>query len=329
MKNEKTISRRTFMKSTLATTAASASVLTSSLAAKSMNHKIRENNSSKFKIAAVQMNALKDNLAHNIEVHRRIINEVAEDGCQLVMFPELSVTAHYGEENVTATAEPAGQGKIYEIMHDLAKRYRLVISYGFCEYAHGTFYNSQALVGPDGLIGVHRKVHPSRDEYIHFRMGRSLDVFDIGSWKIGILICYDANFFEAWRVLALKGADILLLPHAGRSGVGIELPLQKQKEHLKGVFKRMPGRYGIYAADNNVFAIYGNQIGYNGHSTHSGGAYLVAPDGKLLAKSKLTLDDHWIRAEIDRAIQIKRRNSPNSIMKDRRPEMYGELTKMI
>ena len=54
----------------------------------------------KFKIAAVQMNALKDDLDHNIKTHMRFIEETSEAGCHLVMFPELSVTAHYGDEKV-------------------------------------------------------------------------------------------------------------------------------------------------------------------------------------------------------------------------------------
>jgi len=285
--------------------------------------------SPQLKIATVQMNALKGNLEHNLGVHRRFIREAAAAGCGLIMFPELSVTAHFAGESATESAENVSTGRIYQALLAEAAAHRILVAYGFCESAHGTFYNSCALVGPDGLIGVHRKVHPSRDEYTHFRMGRSLEIFEVGEWNIGILICYDANFFEAWRVLAIKGADLLLLPHAGRSGPGVELTVEEQKRHLTGVFERMPGRYGVYAADNCVYAVYGNQIGYNGHSTHSGGAYIAGPDGKLRVKSKPTVEDHWISAEIDKALQYKCRNSPNSTLKDRRPEMYGELVKMM
>ena len=160
-------------------------------------------------------------------------------------------------------------------------------------------------------------------------MGRSLDVFDLGFCRIGILICYDANFFEAWRVLALKNAEIILLPHASRSAPGKEISRDKQLTQLKSTVDKMPGKFGVYAADNNVFSVFANQADYNGHSTHSGGAYICGPDGKILVKSEPVLDDHWICAEIDLKARDKRRAGTNSVLKDRRPELYKEITKMI
>ncbi len=324
------ISRRTFIKSTTASIAAAASSFSCSVKAQTAcTTEGKPPRSEKFRVAAVQMNALPENLEHNIQVHRRIVKDAANDNCRLVMFPELSVTAHLGHESMTALAERAAEGVIYKAMHDLAKAHRIIIAYGFCETYRGAYYNSCALVGPAGLIGIHRKAHLSRDEYLFFRMGRSLDVLDLGFCKAGILICYDASFFEAWRVLALKGADMLLLPHAGRSGPGVEIAPQKQRQQLQKILDGLPGRYGIYARDNCVFAVYANQVGYNGHSTHSGAAYIVGPNGKLLSKSRAVLDDVWVSAGIDKALQTRMRKSKNSTLKDRRPEMYTELTRMI
>jgi predicted amidohydrolase len=283
----------------------------------------------RFKIATVQMNALRGDLDHNLEVHSHFARKAADDGCELVMFPELSVTAHYGGEDVTSLAEEATRGTIFETMRGLAQRLDCVIGYGFCEQAHGTFYNSYGLMGPRGLIGVQRKVHASRDEYFSFRMGRSLEVFDLHFCRVGIAICFDASFFEAWRVLALKGADVLLLPHASRTGWGEEVPEEKQREDLTHMLDTLPGRYGIYAEDNNVFAAYGNQVAYNGHTTHLGGAYILGPDGKLLAQSKPVLDDLWVSAELDPETLDQARNSKYSLLRTRRPEMYAELTSLI
>ena len=275
------------------------------------------------------MNALRGDLDHNLEVHRRIAREAAGVDCRLVMFPELSVTAHYGVEDVTSLAEEAAGGTIYETMRALASDLGCVIGYGFCERAHGTFYNSYALMGDKGLMGMQRKVHASQDEYFSFRMGRTLDVFDLGFCCVGIPICFDANFFEVWRVLALKGADVLLLPHASRTGWGEEIPQEKQQQDLKQMLDGLPGRYGVYAEDNIVFAAYGNQAGYNGHSTHLGGAYVLGPDGKLLARSEPVLDDQWISAELDPEILEVVRRNPWFPLKKRRPETYGELTRQI
>ncbi len=331
MKNKDRISRRDFIKT------ATASVATTGAMLGGLDNKVEAAEQSvkstgsggKFKVAAVQMNAFPEKLDYNLDTHRRIAKEAAKDGCKIILFPELSLTAHLGDESVTALAETATGGRIYKEMHALAKETDAVICYGFCEVFRGAHYNAQALMGPNGLIGIHRKVHLSRDEYLFFRMGRTLDVYDLGFCKAGILLCYDANFFEAWRVLALKGAEIILLPHAGRSGPGVELPKKKQVNHLKNILENLPGRYGVYASDNNVFAVYCNQVDYNGHSTHSGAAYIMGNDGKLITKSEPVLDDLWISAQIDKEKQIRRRKSQNLSLKDRRPEMYGELVKMI
>lgn len=326
---EKMFSRRKFIKNSAAVTAAFGSSVIFPESSKAEKTSYERGYTDKIKIAAVQMNAMRENLEYNLEVHRRISREAAADGCNIILFPELSVTAHYGHVSATSLAEEATVGRIYKTMQGLAKELNVFIAYGFCEILHGAHYNSEAIVGPEGLMGIHRKVHASRDEYIYFRMGRALEVFDIGLCRIGILICYDANFFEAWRVLALKNADILLLPHASRSAPGEEVPKDRQIRQLKETVENMPGNFGVYAADNNVFAVYANQADYNGHSTHSGGAYVCGPDGKVIVKSKPVLADHWISADVDLKVRAKGRAGTNSLMKDRRPEVYGELTKMI
>lgn len=282
-----------------------------------------------FKMALAQMNALKDDLEHNLSVHRRFIEEAAAAGCRLIMFPELSASAHYGHEKVVQFAETAPDGPIFQAIHEQAKEHGIVVAYGFCEIAHGTHYNSYAIVDPEGLIGVQRKVHASKDEYFFFRMGRKLEVFELSFCQIGILVCYDSNFFEAWRVLTLKGADVILLPHASRSGWGECIPAEEQIEALNKRLAALPGENGVYARANGVFAAYCNQVDFNGHSTHAGGAYVVDPTGQVVVKADASLKDLWISAELDPALIRTARQSPHYTVKMRRPEVYGELTQMV
>ncbi len=283
----------------------------------------------KFTVAAVQMNALRDDLEHNLQVHRRIIAEAARAGAHLVAFPELSATGHYGDESVVQFAEPPGSGPVFETLRDEARRHETIVGYGFAEIAHGTYYNAYALVGPEGLLGLQRKVHASYDEYFSFRMGRSFEVFDLPFGRLGVLVCYDSDIFESWRVLALKGADVVLLPHASRAGFGEKVEPEELKGQLAERLDGLPGQHGVYAKANALFAVYGNQVDYNGHSTHQGGAWIIGPDGKLIEKSSVSLDDLWIGAELDPAVQQEVRRSPWCTLKMRRPEMYGEITRMI
>jgi predicted amidohydrolase len=283
----------------------------------------------RFKVAAVQMNSLKDNLDHNLEVHESFSRQAASAGCRIVLFPELSTTAHYGDERVTQFAEQVPGGRIYELMLDLAKSLDLTICYGFCENAHGTFYNTQALVAPYGLVGLQRKIHASKDEYFSFRMGRTLEVFNVGFCRIGILVCYDARFFETWRVLALKGAEVVLLPHAARSGWGVKIEPDEVIRQMPERITSKIDRYKIYAADNAVFGVFGNQVGYNGHSTHFGGAFVLSPSGEVLSQAKFDTGDLLVSVELDPETLFRERNSPHCPLKTRRPEVYGEIVDMV
>ena len=281
-----------------------------------------------FRVAAVQMNAVKGDLEANLEAHDRLAREAAGGGCRMVLFPELGVTGHYGDEAVTEFAEEVARGRIFDRLSSLAAELGIVISYGICEKAHGTHYNTQVLVDVEGLVGVQRKIHASRDEYFHFRMGRSLEVLDLGFARVGTLVCFDSNFFELWRVLALKGADVVLLPHASRSGWGKEIPEAEQLESLRKTLDGLPGRYGRYAEDNSVYAVFANQAGYNGHSTHSGGAYVLGPRQSVLARTEPRIDELWVSADLaGDALEEARRK--NAVMRCRRPEVYGEIARMI
>ena len=282
-----------------------------------------------IKVAAVQMNALKDDLDHNLDVHVHFTLAAADAGCSLVLFPELSVSSHYGDPEAVKFAEEAASGRTFTLMSDLAKKHGIFICYGFCEKAHGTHYNSQAIMGPKGLIGVQRKLHASSDEYLVYRMGRTIETFDLGFCRAGLLICYDSAFSEAWRVLALRGVDLIMQPNAGRIGKGVKLSEQEHLDRLREKMKVPPGQLCSGAAENGVFVLNCGQAGYNGHSTHGGGAIAIDPHGEVLARAEPTTSDTFITAELDLARLEEVRRGKNFVLKCRRPELYGELCAMI
>jgi predicted amidohydrolase len=135
----------------------------------------------------------------NLDTHDQFIGQAA-DAAYLVVFPELSVTGHNGTPEVTRAAEPF-DGPIYRAIHDRARSRGIVVAYGFCELFRGAHYNAYTLVGPDGLIGIQRKVHASFDEFFRFRQAYEWNVFDLGFCRIGTAICHDSDF-ESWRILA-------------------------------------------------------------------------------------------------------------------------------
>jgi len=83
------------------------------------------------------------------------------------------------------------------------------------------------------------------------------------------------------------------------------------------------------ARDNGVFAVFSDQVGFDGHSSHVGGAYVLAPDGCMLARSEPDVGSGWIMAELDPALLDRVRANPWFALKKRRPEAYGELTTLL
>jgi predicted amidohydrolase len=291
------------------------------------------------KVAATQVDVRHLDVERNLETHLRLIAETADAGCDLVVFPELSVTGHNGSPEVIRFAEPH-DGRIFRTIQRQTRECGIVVSYGFCELFRGTHYNTYALVGPDGLIGLQRKVHASFDEFFRFRQAYEWNVHDLGFCTAGTAICHDSDFFESWRILALKGAELVLLPHANRTmsgpdgtltfdGAGREAPAEEllgaQRELLE-TRPDPPRLHDVLARDNGVYAVFSDQVGFDGHSTHVGGAYVLAPDGSMVARSEPGLDTAWVGAELDPALLAHVRANPAFALRKRRPDTYGELT---
>jgi len=295
----------------------------------------------RFKVAATQIDTDYRDLQHNIDVHLRLIKETAQAGCQLVVFPELSVTGHNASPEIVQFAEEA-EGRIFRIIQEQARASHIIVGYGFAEIFRGTHYNSYSLVGPQGFIGTQRKVHASLDEFFRFRQAYEWGVYDLGFCKAGTAICHDSDLWESWRILALLGAEVVLIPHAIRKMVNPdgtcsfdgaerrypeEVLLATQRELLEA--RPNPKLHDIQAKTNGVYAVFSDHVGFDGHSTHVGGAYVINPEGVMIAKSTPAPSDQWISVELDPEVYARVRRNPWFHLKKRRPEAYGELTRLI
>ncbi len=290
------------------------------------------------RVAVTQVDVRHLDVEHNLERHVAVIDETAAAGCDLVVFPECSVTGHNGSPDVTRDAEPQ-DGRIFHALAGRAMERGIVVGYGFCELDRGTHYNSYALVGPEGLLGLQRKVHASDDEFFRFRQAYDWVLADLGFARVGTAICHDSDFFESWRILALKGAELVLLPHANRTmpagggeltfdgrgrEVDVDALLRAQAELVDGV-PGPPRLHDALARDNAVFAAFSDQVGFDGHSTHVGGAYVLAPDGSTLVRSEPGAGTAWVAADLDPDALARARENPWFALRKRRPETYDEL----
>jgi predicted amidohydrolase len=271
----------------------------------------------------------------------RVLGEIAlwceraaTERADLVLFPELVIHGHCAPDTA-ALAEPVPDGPSVTRLIHLARRHRLVLSAGLSENERGVVYNTQVLVGPDGFIGKQRKLHLSRDEVEHYTGGRRLEVFDIGPCKVGIAICYDNEFPELPRILALLGTDVLLMPHASRDKQWQDTPESEAAARRFMHDYYLP--YRMRTKENAFYGVLADQAGRAGYVDiyppdhenqphHPGAAMIFGPDGGLLASSQLArIQDEMIVATLDPAPLAEQRAHPNYQLTTRRPELYGEL----
>ncbi len=176
---------------------------------------------------------------------------------------------------------------------------------GFNERDRDTLYNSAVLVGPDGYMGKYRKLHLFFNEKDYFEPGDvGLPVFDIGLCKLGILVCFDWIFPEAWRVLALKGADVICHPS------NLVLPELAQRA--------VP----IHALTNRVYVVTANRIGVEGNLAFTGLSTIANPQGNVLVQASQVEEEVGI---VDVDVGLARNKwvtSRNDIFADRRPDDY-------
>jgi predicted amidohydrolase len=289
-----------------------------------------------IRVAAVTMNGW-------LGDPERVLGDIAtwceravEERVDLVLFPELVIHGHC-TPNTWALAEPVPEGPSVQRLIRLARQHRLVLCAGVSEKERDIVFNTQVLVGPDGYIGKQRKLHLSRDEVMYYKGGRDLHVFDVGKCKVGIAICYDNEFPELPRILALRGAEVLLMPHASRDKRWQDTPESEATARRFMHDYYMP--YALRLKENAFFGVLADQAGRAGHVDsypsdhenqphHPGAAMIFGPDGKLLAASQLErIRDEMVVAVLEGASLAAERAHPNYQLRTRRPELYGELVR--
>lgn len=288
-----------------------------------------------LRVAAVSMNG---RLGEPATVLREISDWTArsvEQGAELVLFPELVVHGHC-TPNTYELAEAVPSGPSTRHLGEIAARHRVVLCAGLSEKENDLVYNTQILAGPDGFIGKQRKLHLSRDEVLFYKGGREISVFDLGKCRIGIQICYDKLFPEISRILCLRGAEVLLMPHAARRLMWDETPESQAlaRRDLAGYQARIAA---TRALENSCFVVLTDQVGRAGfvdayprnhpnQPHHPGGGLICDPAGRILTKTQDDrIEPEMIVATLEAAIINQERSQPNFTLKTRRPELFAEL----
>ena len=173
------------------------------------------------KIAMVQMSSVSEK-QENIEKAISYADDAVSQKADIIAYNELFTTPYFPAEEDTKYFEYAehDDGETVNIFKKYAKEHKVSIIPTIFEedkVVRGIFYDTAIFINKKGEIeGKYRKIHlPQLNGYYekyYFHPGSGYPVFDMGSYKIGSVICYDRHFQEGPRILALKGADIVFVP---------------------------------------------------------------------------------------------------------------------
>jgi len=279
-----------------------------------------------FTATAASTSARWGEIEANLEKIIRAAEAAAEAGSRLLLLPECSLTgADWPTGEKQPTVEEAALALDSPPMAEIArcaKRTGLVIAVGLYEDAPGGVQITQALVGPGGggggggLIGVYRKAYAGA---FSSRDADRFPVFDLGFARVGIMICYDNMFPEAARMLALKGAEVLLSPFTS-------LPLTREAWEL---YRLVALR--SRAQDNRTFVLSASHAmphvdGRPSEWGYSGICAAVDPLGRVVGVSEGESGrPQSVTAELDEALLRTYALADDPAIRNRRPADYAPL----
>jgi predicted amidohydrolase len=261
-----------------------------------------------MKVGFIQTNPALAQLERNVTRIEDLVCQAM--GAELLVLPELCHTGYRFESRQQAwelSEKIEGSNYLNRLQKVCAERQFHIVT-GFNERDGEKLFNTAVLIGPSGVVGKYRKMHLFMDEKDIFEPGDlGLPVFDIGTCRIGLLICFDWIFPEVWRILALKGADIICHPS------NLVIPGLCQKA--------IP----VHAVCNRVFVITANRIGTERDLTFTGLSTIADPKANILIQASPDRDEVGL-VDVDIALARNKNTTPrNHVFDDRRPNEYRRL----
>ncbi len=284
-------------------------------------------------VAAAAVDTCPGELTANLEKIDALASRAADGGAQLVLFPELSLSGFIpnhpqGDHEAwlrealraaRAAAQPL-DGPAVAALRDIAARHKLLVSVGMLEDAGNLLFNTQILVGADGLLGSWRKMHVPMFEMPFYNGGGVPHVVDTPLGRIGANICFDALLPESTRLLAVQNVEIVLFPFAA------DPPPRTPQGWAAWAAPALRAR----AQENGVYGVACNYVGHvtcaGARQSFPGGGLVVSPRGAELATwTAASGEPSLILAELSAADLQAARAEPEYLYRFRRPELYRSL----
>ena len=266
------------------------------------------NNNKLFRVGFIQSNPVFGEVEYNLSKVESLLTQYTAD---LMILPELFSTGYHflNQKEVLKLSEPIPEGPTTQTLIRICDKNQISIIAGIAERNENRSYNSAVVIGPNGYLGKYRKIHLFGTEKNCFDQGDlPLKIFNIGTARVGVMICFDWRFPETARTLALGGADLIAHPS------NLVLP-------------HCPQAIITRCLENRIFVVTANRVGTEeripGNALNFiGQSQVVDPDGNILCRASENGEETKI---IDIDIEISRNKSINSgddLFTDRRPDLY-------
>ncbi len=270
-----------------------------------------------MKVAVAQL-APEFDPTRNVEKTLDAMREAAGRGAQLVVLPEMCLSPYQleGEPLERWAQEIPGGISVQRWLRE-SKALGIYVVAGLLERAGADYYNTAAVLGPQGFLSYYRKAHLFGWERHRLAAGnRGFLSVEIQGTRLGILICYDLRFMEAVRLLALEKVQLLCVPTAW-SDIGKPQPLD---------------RYGLcaaahmslgYAYANRLFVLCANRVGREKGVGYLGNSLVAGPAGETLAGPAGPEETTILVADVDpKQADDKHVGEDNDVLADRRVDLY-------
>jgi predicted amidohydrolase len=264
-----------------------------------------------MRIGFIQTKPVFGHVEGNVERAVKMIHRCDAD---LIVLPELFNTGYLftSREEVRELSETVPKGRTTEALREVAAERNVHIVAGLIERSRRKYYNAAVLVSPDGSVETYRKIHLFHEEKLWFDPGdRPFTVYDIGSCRVGIMICFDWFFPESMRILALKGADVVA--HCAN----LVMPFCQDAMITR-------------CLENRLYAVTANRVGSEKRGgkfcLYTGRSQITGPQANLLYRAGAGEEEIGTAAIDVAAVRDKRLNAHNVLLDDRRIEFYSDLT---
>ena len=269
------------------------------------------------RVACCQIAPVVGEKQENLGKTAAFIERAAKQGANIVVLPELCSSGYVFETRSEARAlsDAYEDGPTTSLWAGLARDLGVHIVGGFAECSGGALYNAAAVVGPQGRIGLFRKVHLWGDENLFFTPGDlGFPVFVTEYGTIGVAICYDGWFPETYRSCALKGAELVCVPTNW-----VPIPGQDEGREAMANILTMAA-----AHSNSIYIAAADRVGTERGQPFIGQSVIASYTGWPVGGPASATEEQILLADLDlaQAKRARRWNDFNHVLRDRRPEAY-------